>query len=254
MSAATNPWLLSGAAGPGDATSAPALVCIPHLGGNAAVFGWWSMRLAPGVRVLPVQLPGRGARSAEPPLRSIAEIADALALHVAPELRGSYVLYGHSLGAVIAFEFARLMGELGRPPEHLIVGACRAPDAALDRPFLHAAPDADILDYLRGMDGTPDALIADASLRSGVLRAVRADLEAWETYRFVERPPLAIPITAIAGAADASVAPVEMRGWSRHTTGTFRFATVDGGHFFLRDARDEVLALVSSALPGRVAA
>jgi surfactin synthase thioesterase subunit len=253
VSAARNPWLLSGATTQDD-TAAPALLCIPHLGGNAAVFGWWSMRLAPGVRVLPVQLPGRGSRSAERPLRSIAEIAEALALNVAPELRGTYALYGHSLGAIIAFEFARVMDALGRPPEHLFVGACRAPDAPLDRPFLHDAPDDALLDYLRGMDGTPDALIADAGLRATVLDAVRADLEAWETYRFVEGGRLASPITAIAGADDRSVSAAEMRGWGRHSDGGFRLATVPGGHFFLRDARDEVLGIVASAMPGRAAA
>jgi medium-chain acyl-[acyl-carrier-protein] hydrolase len=132
--------LLSGALDSADPAAAPALVCIPHLGGNAALFGWWASRLATDVRVLPVQLPGRGSRGAERPLRSIAEIVDALALNVGPELGVRYALYGHSLGALVAFEFARLMGEeLGRPPEHLFVGACRAPDAPLDRPFLHGS-------------------------------------------------------------------------------------------------------------------
>jgi surfactin synthase thioesterase subunit len=181
-------------------------------------------------------------------------VADALALNVAPELRGRYAVYGHSLGAMIGFEFARLMAHLGRPPDHLFVGACRPPDAALDRPFLHDAPDDAILGYLRDMDGTPDTLIADASLRTSVLAAVRADLEAWETYRFVESGPIAVPITAIAGTTDRSESPAEMRGWARHTSGAFRLATVPGGHFFLRDARDEALAIIAAAMPARAAA
>ena len=255
MTAARNPWLLSGPASPEHASAAPALVCIPHLGGNAAVFGWWSTRLAPGVRVLPVQLPGRGSHAAERPLRSIPEIVDAMALAIAPELAGPYALYGHSLGALVAFEFARLMGAgFGRPPGHLFLGACRAPDVPLDRPFLHDAPDAFILDYLEAMDGTPDALMADADLRAAVLPAVRADLEAWETYRFVDSGPIAAPITAISGTADRSVRAPEMRGWARQTTGAFRQVTVVGGHFFIRDARDEVLAVVASAFRTGVAA
>lgn len=248
MTAARNPWLLSSPASPDDAGRTPALVCIPHLGGNAAVFGWLSTRLAPGVRVLPVQLPGRGSHAAERPLASVPEIVDAMAIAIAPELAGPYALYGHSLGALLAFEFARLMGGgLGRPPEHLFVGACRAPDVALDRPFLHDAPDTAILEYLSAMDGTPDALIADAELRAAVLPAVRADLEAWETYRFVSSGPIAVPITAIAGSSDPSLRPADMRGWARQTSGVFRLITVPGGHFFIRDAREEILNLVASA-------
>lgn len=245
MSATGNPWLLSGSGSTEASGTSPALVCLPHLGGNAAVFGWFAVRLEPDVRVLAVQLPGHGARSGERPLTSIDEIADALVLNLRDELRGPSILYGHSFGALVAFEVARrLSAGLGRPPEHLVVGACRAPDVPLDRPQLHAAPDADVLDYLRSMDGTPTELVDDAGVRALLLPAVRADLEAWETYRFVPGQPLSVPVTAIAGRTDTSVEAAELRGWGRHTSGPFQFKTVDGGHFFLRDARAEVAAIL----------
>jgi surfactin synthase thioesterase subunit len=255
VSAAGNPWLLSGSASTGTpgAAATPSLICLPHLGGNAAVFGWFAARLAPEVRVLPVQLPGHGSRSGERALTSIDEIADALILGLREELRGPTVLYGHSFGALVAFELARrLVAGLGHPPAHLVVGACRAPDAPLDRPQLHGSPDADVLDYLRSMDGTPPSLVDDADLRALVLPSVRADLEAWETYRFVPAAPLSMPITALAGRADRSVEAAELRGWAPHTGGGFGLRTVEGGHFFLRDARTEVAAILRELTLGAV--
>jgi medium-chain acyl-[acyl-carrier-protein] hydrolase len=246
VSAVANPWFLSGPRASDGPRSAPALICLPHLGGNAAAYGWYAAKLAPDVRVLAVQLPGHGTRASERPLTSIGDIADALSTGLRDELRAPYVLYGHSFGALVAFEVARLAASgLGQPPDHLVVGACRAPDAPLDRPFLHAAPDADVLDYLRSMDGTPAELVDDAAVRASMLRAVRADLEAWETYRFVPgAAALAVPVTAIAGTADPSVEAAEVRAWRGHTTGPFRFVTVEGGHFFVRDARHELLAVL----------
>jgi surfactin synthase thioesterase subunit len=245
VSPAGNPWLLSGPGSRDAGRTSPALICVPHLGGNAAVFGWFAARLAPEVRVLPVQLPGHGARSAERPLTSIDALADALVLNLREELGGPSILYGHSFGALVAFEVARrLSSGFGRPPDHLVVGACRAPDVELDRPQRHAAPDRDMVDYLRSMDGTPDSLVDDPAVRALVLPAVRADLEAWETYRFIPGSSLSVPITAVAGRTDRSVEHADIRGWGRQTSGPFRFLSVDGGHFFLRDARMELAEIL----------
>ena len=248
MIAVRNPWLLGGATG-GAGLGSRALVCLPHLAGNAAAFGAWAGRLAPDIRVLAVQLPGRGPRQAEPPLRSIPELVDGMALALGPDLRSPYALYGHSFGALVAFELARLMAQsLGRPPEHLFVGACRPPDSPLGRAFIHDGPDEAILEYVRGMGGTPDALLAVEELRAAALPVVRADLEALETYRFAPGQPIAVPITAFGGADDPSVPSPELRGWARHTSRAFRLVTVPGGHFFLRDAADQVLETIRTTL------
>lgn len=244
MSARGNPWLLADA---GQPASTPALVCIPHVGGNAAAFGSWQGRLGSGVRVLAVQLPGHGARAAERPLTSIPEIAEALAVHLEPELHTPYAIYGHSLGAIVGYELARLLGGFGRAPGHLFVGACRPPDAPLDRPALHDASDDRIVEYLASLNGTADALVADPAVRALVLPGVRADLEAWETYRHVAGAPIPVSITAIAGADDPSPTPGDMRGWASCTSRAFQLATVPGGHFFLRDCRDAVLDLIGLA-------
>ena len=250
MSARANPWLL----GDPGAASTPALICIPHAGGNAAAFASWTGRLGPGVRVLAVQLPGHGARAAERPLTSIPDIVDELVLGIARDLPETFAMYGHSFGALVGYEVARLMsGSLGRAPIQLVVGACRPPDALLDRPPLHAASDDRIVEYLASMSGTADELTADPAVRALVLPGVRADLEALETYRHVPGAPVRVPITAIAGADDASLRPAEMRGWAHHTASPFRLATVPGSHFFLRTSRAAVLDVIVGAFRPTVA-
>jgi medium-chain acyl-[acyl-carrier-protein] hydrolase len=224
-----------------ERVAAPAvrLLCLPYLGGSAAVFAGWRRWIDPGVEVLPVELPGHGIRVREPALRSIVAMADAIATGVSDELHGRYALFGYSMGGLVAFELARLIELNGLPPPaHLFVAAVRAPDVPRRERRVSDAPDDQVFESLRRYAGLPGALADQPELARVRLPSVRADLEAVEMYPLRRPVPLQVGITAIGGTDDETVTRAELEAWARHTSGACRTALVEGPHFFIHtDAR-----------------
>jgi surfactin synthase thioesterase subunit/phosphopantetheinyl transferase len=221
------------------------LFCLPYAGGGASAYWSWRQAFGDAVDVQPMQLPGREGRIAEPPELSPAAIAAELAVRAAPP----YALYGHSLGARLAFEVTREMRRRGRPlPVRIYAGAAHPPH--VPPPLAEAAdlPDDAFVDVLITRAGAPIELRDEPELRELMLPILRADFGWLKRYRFLREEPLPVPIVAFAGARDAEVAPHDMLGWAHHTSAGFRLHTLAGGHFFLQDARDELVGLLSADL------
>ncbi len=241
------PWTLDA---PARGAGRAQLWCFAYAGGGASAFHGWGEALAPLAETRAVQMPGRENRLREPPFETWPDLLDGLAAALGPRLEEPWALYGHSLGGLIAFEFARRMAFEGYPPPAaFFVGGCRPPEhpRRRDRP-LHALPDADFIAELKRLGGTPDAVFDSAELRAIVLPALRADFKLLDGYRDAGGPPLDCPVFAFAGAGDAEAPAAELVGWARRTTGAFRTREFPGGHFFLRPARAEVLAALRGAL------
>lgn len=221
------------------------LVCFPHAGGSASYYFPVSAALAPGVRVLAVQYPGRQDRRGEASADSVEQLADAIAAALRPELTGSSAFFGHSMGAVLAFEVAR---RLDREPDTLFVSGRRAPSRT--RPeSLHTATDEAVLAELKRLDGTDARVIGDAELLRMILPALRADYRVIETYRPDPDAQVGCPIVALVGDADPRSTPEEAGAWARHTTGEFALHVFPGGHFYLAAQQAAVLGVVSAHLP-----
>lgn len=221
------------------------LVVFPHAGAGPTVVQPWLARLPETVEVVGVCLPGRGPRFREPPqddARAIArEVASALDL-----LREPYVLFGHSVGALLAFETARACRSSGTPlPTRLVVSAAPAPHLASAAPLLHMLPDKEFLAGVIQLGGIPRALLDESELLDLVLPALRADFALRETYAFEGGDPLRCPITAYAAAHDDHVTAASVAAWSRHAAASFELRTLPGGHF---SAFDEP-TLVEAMLP-----
>jgi medium-chain acyl-[acyl-carrier-protein] hydrolase len=226
------------------------LICFPFAGGGPAAFSTWPGLLPPDVDVLCVQPPGRGERLAEPPLRRLDDLVDDLvdALLRADPTAAPTVFFGHSLGAVAAFEVARSLRRRGHPsPDRLLVSGAAAPQTP-NTAQVHRMSDEDLLEHTRALGGTPDELLRDPKLRAVVLPALRADFAMHETYRYRPEPPLDCPVTAFAGTDDAEVPPTEAALWRTQTTAGFDLHPLPGGHFFLHSARAALLGLIAEAL------
>jgi medium-chain acyl-[acyl-carrier-protein] hydrolase len=211
----------------------PRLFCLPHAGAGASVFRPWIDQL-PGIAVCPMQPPGREGRTPEPPHQRMAPLADEFAATLLQAAAGGpYAVYGHSLGALVAYETVRRVRDLGGPaPVHLFVSGCGAPDRTVEPgPRVSAMSEAQIAALLSRLGGTPDWLLAEPALLRMILPPFRADFVVKETYEHRAGPPLDVPVTALAATADPRVEPGEMDGWGRHTTGPFRRLTLAGGHF-----------------------
>lgn len=234
MTVSGRPWLRRfHRAGAG----APQLVCFPHAGGSAACFRVLSAALTPAVDVPAVQYPGRQDRFAEPLLDDVHALADG----AAAAITGPVALFGHSLGAFVAFEVARRLEARGARLLGLVVSGCRAPTVPRTT---RIRTDDELLAEVRRLSGTDPRVLANAQLRSMVLPRLRSDYTAAATYRYRPGPDVSCPIVALLGDDDPKVTEAEARGWAEHTSGTFELTTYAGGHFYINDHRPAVARLL----------
>jgi pyochelin biosynthetic protein PchC len=189
------------------------LVCFPHAGGAAPYFFPWSAALSPRLEVLAVQYPGRQERRHEPLVDSIDALADAVAAELR-ELTGlPLLLFGHSMGATVAYEVARRL-----TPAHLFVSGRRAPS----RPWaqrMHTRPDAEILAELGKLSGTDAKVLGSEEIMRLALPALRNDYRAVETYRDPGGPRVGCPISVLIGDDDPTSSVPDATAWRDHTTG-----------------------------------
>jgi medium-chain acyl-[acyl-carrier-protein] hydrolase len=199
------------------------------------------------VDVCPVELPGRGTRYGEPLATDMSSIRATMLESMAPLLDLPVALFGHSMGAEIAFELCRALGALGKDVKHLFVSAARAPTLPQIRPLANLPRD-EFVDELRALGGVPEAVLADREMMDLLLPVVRADLALHEAYRLPEAVPAPCPITAFGATADVRVPLEQARAWEAFSGGAFRFITIEGGHFFLTSAADVVFREIMSDL------
>lgn len=215
----------------------PQLLCLPHAGGSAVMYHAWRPGLAEVAQVRPVDLPGHGSRRREPLVEDIGALARTLAAELAAGIEGPYALFGHSFGAVVAFELAHRLSELVGPPAALIVSGRNSPRTPHVPAPLHDAPPAQLLGGLRTLEGTLPAIEDSPELLDLFLPPLRADLRMTETYRRpAELPPLSCAVHVFAGDLDPMVDEPGLAAWAAETTGPCRVTTVRGGHMMLGSA------------------
>ena len=219
------------------------LYCFPHAGGGASIYRTWPGALPPQIEVLPVQLPGREARIREPAFTGLPPlIANLLPALGRGLLGGPVAFFGHSMGALIAYELARALRGAGSPrPLHLFVSARRAPDLPARTEPIHALPEPEFRQRLRELNGTPEAVLEHPELMELVGPTLRADFTLIESYEPVSAPPLDCPITAFGGVDDRDVSEEEVASWRRFTTAGFQLRMLPGDHFFLGQASGETV-------------
>ena len=221
------------------------LFCFHHAGGSAAVFTPWARTLADRpVEIAAAQLPGRNGTASAPSPPTLAAIVDRFADAVAGEAARPFALFGHSLGAIVAFEVARELRARGAAaPVHLFVSGAFAPQQPnTAAPLRFIEGDSEFLEAVAAKyGGVPRIVLEQADLWASVVPALRADLTLTETYAYVPGPPLDCPIAAYAGAADPIVPAGALAEWRTQTTGDFSCRVFDGHHFYLNRARDALL-------------
>lgn len=237
-------------------TATARLVCLPHAGGSATFFLPVAAALSPGVDVVAIQYPGRQDRRTEPPIDDIGLLADQIhgILQRQPEL--PLLLFGHSMGAIIGFELARRLDASGHGPARLIASGRRGPATFRDEK-VHLRDDAGIIAELRKMSGTASSVLGDDEMMRAALPALRADYRAAETYTCPPDVTVNCPITALTGDSDPKTTLDEAKAWAKHTTGAFDLHVYAGGHFFLTDHAETIIALITEhlrAIPARTSA
>ncbi|WP_232248634.1 thioesterase II family protein [Streptacidiphilus rugosus] len=231
------------------------MFCFPYAGGGASAYAGWQRRLGDRVEVLPVQLPGREGRSLDPRFTHLPLLIEDLDRELGPELERPHVLFGHSMGALIAFSLAEYREERGeRLPEALILSAYRAPHLPPPRLAPPDASDDELVASLVGLGGIPQVLLDHPEWLSALLPIARDDLRLCSGPGPTRRDPLPVPIQAYAGRDDSLVTPAEVAEWVGYASAGFAMRTLPGGHFFLRENEDLFLPDLAHSLTHLLAA
>lgn len=209
------------------------LVCFPHAAGSASFFRPWAAALTE-FDVHAAQYPGRADRFTDDLPTDLTAMARGVRESLEPLSGRPIVLFGHSMGAVVAFEVARLLETSGVEVAHLVVSGARA---AHDPEFAPVGAaqrsDESIMASLAKLGGTEAELFADPLLAELAMPYVRADFVMFENYRHVPGAPLRCPVTAVNGTGDSHCSPERAGRWAELTTGGFAAHTFPGEHFYL---------------------
>ncbi len=226
------------------------LFCLPYAGGGATAYRSWAERLPETIEVCPIQLPGRETRIREDPPRHVHDLLDSLVEALGPWIDLPFAVFGHSLGAILAYALAReLKDPAGDRLVHLLVSGRRSPSSPSRFAPLHPLPSGEFRRHLARLGGTPPELLRDDELMSLVEPRLRADFEMDDTYAPPSAAPkLSCPVTAFGGAGDWTVSQAELDAWHEVTNGTFRSRVLPGDHFTVLGAESGLTKRVGEEL------
>ena len=225
------------------------LFCFPYAGGSSAIYRPWSRQIHPDVEVVPAVLPGRELRLREPAYTRSEPLVEDLARAIVPFLDRPFALFGHSMGATLAFELARqLRSEHGIEPNHLFVSGRRAPQLPERDPEIHNLPDSEFVTEVERLNGTPREVLEHAELMQMLIPMLRADFSICHTYNYVPGAPLTCSITALGGTKDETADQAKLEGWCEQTTGRCRIRMLEGDHFFINQQHAAILPIIAQTL------
>jgi len=227
------------------------LFCFPYAGGAAASYNQWKQYLDPYIEFRAIELAARGRRMREPNYKSIDDAVDDVFNIIKNELtQGPYVLCGHSMGTMIAFELAYKIKKQGLPgPVHIIFSGRCAPHIPRDnKRALHHLPDDEFKIEMLEMGGTPKEFFEHPELMEVFLPLLRGDFTLTETYVHPPKDaPLDVDFTVLSGKQDEDI-PEEVEAWRIHTTGNCDIHYFEGDHFFIHDETEKVLDVINKAV------
>lgn len=235
-------------------SAAVRLFCFPHAGGSAGFYRSWADEVGADIELHAVQYPGRADRLADPLIADVHQLAALVTDAMSPLLDQPVALFGHSMGATVAYEVALRLAELGNPPRHLVTSGARAPHEHIDDERLTRLSDDELVSALVQMGDTSGEMLADPELRELVLPYVRNDFQLIENYSPRSGCRLAVPITALVGDSDPSLDAGRVVRWGEVTDADFTSRVLPGGHFYLVDQQAEVISELSRLVAPRVVA
>jgi Predicted thioesterase involved in non-ribosomal peptide biosynthesis len=221
------------------------LICFHYAGGGAHAYRNWERNLPPSIEVAAVQLPGRGVRLTEEPLTSVDVLLPGLMEGLTPALSKPFAFFGHSMGALIAFEVARSLRRLGKSlPVHLFVSGRGGPRERDWDVKLSELSEEELIAELERYGGAPKEVLENTELIRLMLPTIRADFKICESYSYVPEAPLDCPISACSGLDDFEVKQERLETWREETSAAFKLRMFPGGHFYLQKSEPAILQAI----------
>jgi surfactin synthase thioesterase subunit len=209
------------------------LFCLPFAGGSSYSYREFQRYADNGMRIEALDLPGRGRRFPESPLTRLPDMADDVFEQIRGRLNGAYAIYGHSMGAWIAYLLVkRIIRERCPQPRHLFVSGRKGPCLPAKEKDRHLLPQADFLEILKKFEGTTREVLENRELMALFEPVLRADFQALDTYVYEKSTPFDVPVTVMWGSDESTTRSDALR-WQNETTQTISFLAFNGGHFFI---------------------
>lgn len=226
------------------------IFCFPYSGGTAQLFQVLARMVPPGLGVYALEMPGRGRRFRDKPPDFLSSLVNEAIGGMRLLLEGKdYILFGHSLGGLVAFETVRELRRRSlRLPKHLFVSGVRAPNVPRREEITYALPHNEFIRKLKQMGGTPDEVLENKELLELMVPILRHDFKLYETYIYKVEKPLECPITAFGGTLDEYVIQADIEGWSEHTMSIFSRYMFEDGHFFIHNHFKDIFDIMMKTL------
>jgi medium-chain acyl-[acyl-carrier-protein] hydrolase len=225
------------------------LFCFPYAGGQSLIYRTWAKSLQKTTEVCLAELPGRAMRLHEPPFTRLPPLVKALGQAIIPHLDKPFAFFGHSMGALIAFELTRYLRSEGRQgPVHLFVSGRGGPGIATTERARYDLPEPEFIEEIKRLKGTPKEVLEHEELMELMVPLLRADFGICQTYQYVSEPPLDCPISAYGGLQDENVTKEHLESWQEQTGDHFDLHVLPGDHFFIHSAEPLLLRLLNAAL------
>lgn len=222
------------------------LLCFHHSGGGASTYFPWSKQLSPIIELMAIQLPGREDRFSEPFIDDVEDLIHKLTREFSQYKDMPFFVFGHSLGALLSFEFAKSIKKAySLTPHHIIISATKAPHLPLKRKNLSKLDPVSLKTELFSYNGIDKEIINNEELFDLYLPILKNDFLLYENYEYLESSPLSCNMLALSGTLDESVKEEEVIAWSRHTQGNFKHMSFSGGHFFIKQYQKEIVSIIN---------
>ncbi|TAE61954.1 MAG: thioesterase [Nostocales cyanobacterium] len=225
------------------------LFCLPYAGGSAVIFHKWSKNLPQTIEVCPIEIPGRGRQITLPPHTKMKSLVAEIATKIIPFLDKPFAIFGHSMGAQVSFELARLLrSDYNLQPIHLFISGRKAPQINSTKRDIYNLPDQEFWQEVSKLNGTPNEVIENAEMIELFLPILRADFTALETHIHTNQQPFNFPISVFGGLQDTGITQHQLEAWKEHTTSDFSVQMLEGNHFFLRESEKNLLHQITHKL------
>ena len=229
------------------------LICFPFAGGNANTYRSWSKQLPDDIELLAIQLPGRGARFNEDCISDLPELIEQLIPVIKSLTQIPYVFFGHSMGAIIAYELCDALHKHNEKlPDLLMLSACSAPHCKQQTKALHSLPSLEFWEEVQTINGTPREILDNHELLALLEPSLRADFKIvydWRQSHFQTQPStLPVPMEILGGKEDGSVSLKQLEGWKSYSEHKAHVHLFDGDHFFINQATGTFFSTLSNLL------
>lgn len=222
------------------------LFCFHHSGGGASGYYPWAAHLSPYIEMIAIQLPGRENRFTEPLNNNLKYIISELSKNFSIYKDKPFFVFGHSLGALMSFEFVKSIQQLYSVfPRHMIISGTKAPHLPFRMKHLSQLDDNILKEELKIYNGIDEHILNNNELMNLFLPIIKSDFSICENYNFSASKPFPYDILALSGTEDQTVSQKEILAWGKYTEGKFKHISFPGKHFFIKDHQKKILEIIN---------